>query len=123
MAVKTNVSTAIKYPDGMRSGDLKKFNAIASATEQIITLTEDLLILARSANNRDLSSEEVNLTRLLQKIAVKYQPQITAKSLRLIMNIQSDLLVRRFINSFERLFINLIENAIYYTPSVVKLGF
>jgi two-component system, OmpR family, manganese sensing sensor histidine kinase len=51
MAVKTNANTALKYPDGMRAGDLKKFTAIASATEQIISLTEDLLMLARVENH------------------------------------------------------------------------
>jgi two-component system, OmpR family, manganese sensing sensor histidine kinase len=121
MAVKTNANTALKYPDGMRAGDLKKFNAIASATEQIIILTEDLLILARTENNRDRVIEQVNLVLLLQEIAVKYQPQIKAKSLILEMNIQPNLSMLGYISSLDRLFVNLIENAIHYTPSGGKI--
>ena len=117
MAVKTNASTALKYPDGMRSGDLKKFTAIASATEQIITLAEDLLILARADNDQNRVLEQVDLTLLLQQISIKYQSQIDAKSLRLEVDIKSDLLVRGRIHSLDRVFINIIENAIYYTPS------
>jgi two-component system, OmpR family, manganese sensing sensor histidine kinase len=121
MAVKTNASTALKYPDGMRSGDLKKFTAIASATEQIINLTEDLLILARSEDRRDKVTEQIDLTLLLQQIAVKYQPQFGSKSLILEVNIQPNLSVRGHIHNLDRVFINLLENAIHYTPSGGKI--
>jgi two-component system, OmpR family, manganese sensing sensor histidine kinase len=121
MAVKTNANTALKYPDGMRTGDLKKFNAIASATEQIITLTEDLLILARAENNWDKVIEQVDLVLLLQGIAVKYQLRIEAKSLILEVDIQPNLSVVGYISSLDRLFVNLIENAIHYTLSGGKI--
>jgi two-component system, OmpR family, manganese sensing sensor histidine kinase len=117
MAVKTNASTALKYPDGMRSGDLKKFNAIASATQQIITLTEDLLILARAETDLDSATEQIDLALLLQQIATKYQAQIDAKSMTLEVGIQPDLWLQGYSNSLHRVFINLLENAIYYTPS------
>ena len=117
MAVKTNASTALKYPDGMRSGDLKKFTAIASATEQIITLTEDLLILARAENHQNQVIEQIDLTLLIQQIAIKHQSQIDTKSLILEVDIQSNLLVQGSIHSLDRVFINLLENAIHYTPS------
>lgn len=121
MAVKTNASTALKYPDGMRSGDLKKFKAIASATEQIITLTEDLLILATAENDRDKIIEQVDLVLLLQATAVKYQPQIETKSLIIEVDIQPNLLVVGYSSSLNRLFVNLLENAIHYTRSGGKI--
>ncbi len=117
MAVKTNANTALKYPDGMRAGDLKKFKAIASATEQIITLTEDLLILARAENNLDSATEQIDLALLLQQIATKYQAQIDAKSIILEVLIQPNLWLQGYSNSLHRVFINLLENAIHYTPS------
>jgi two-component system, OmpR family, manganese sensing sensor histidine kinase len=121
MAVKINASTALKYPDGIRSGDLKKFNAIASATEQIIALTEDLPILARAENDRDKFIEQVDLVLLLQIITIKYQPQIEAKSLSLEVDIQSNLSVFGSNNSLDCLFANLIGNAIHYTLSGGKI--
>jgi two-component system, OmpR family, manganese sensing sensor histidine kinase len=117
MAVKTNASTALRYPDGIRSGDLKKFQAIASATDQIISLTEDLLLLARAENDRNRVADRIDLTLLLQQLTSKYQPQIDAKSLILELDIQSELSVKGYINSLDRVFMNLIENAISYTPS------
>jgi two-component system, OmpR family, manganese sensing sensor histidine kinase len=122
MAVKTNASTALRYPDGIRSGDLKKFQAIASATAQIITLTEDLLILARAENDRDPVAEQIDLTLLLQQIAGKYQPQFDAKSLILELDIQSNLSVRGYIHNLDRVLMNLIENTIHYTPSDGKIS-
>jgi signal transduction histidine kinase len=121
MAVKTNANTALKYPDGMRAGDLKKFNAIASATEQIITLAEDLLILARAEADLDSATEQIDLALLLQQIATKYQAQIDAKSMTLEVGIQADLWLQGYSNSLHRVFINLLENAIHYTLSGGKI--
>ncbi len=117
MAVKTNAHTALKYSDGMRSGDLKKFRAIASATEQIITLTKDLLILARAETDVDSAMEQIDLTLLLQQIAAKYQPQIEAKFITLEVAIQPSLWLYGCNNNLHRVFINLLENAIHHTPS------
>ena len=116
MAVKTNASTALKYPEGMRTGDLKKFQAIASATNQIITLTEDLLILARAEDDRNLATEQLNLNLVLTAIVVRYQSQIDAKSLTLEVAIQPNLWFQGSTNHLDRVFVNLLENAIHYTP-------
>ena len=121
MAVKTNASTALKYPDGMRAGDLKKFQAIASATNQIITLTEDLLILARSENDRNLATEQLNLNLVLTAIVARYQSQIDAKSLILEVNIQPNLWLQGSPTHLDRVFVNLLENAIHYTSAGGKI--
>lgn len=48
MAIKSNATVALKYSEGMREGDVDKFQAIVSATQQMSALTEDLLFLART---------------------------------------------------------------------------
>ena len=122
MAVKTNANTALKYPDGMRVGDLKKFKAIASATEQIIILTEDLLILAKADNNLDSATERIDLALVIQQIATRCQTQIDAKSLLLEVAIQPNLWLQQCTNNnLHRVFINLIENAVHYTSSGGKI--
>jgi hypothetical protein len=65
MAIKSNAKVALKYPEGMRTTDAEKFQAIASATNQMTRLTEDLLFLARTDKipNRDWNA--VNLTSIL----------------------------------------------------------
>jgi two-component system, OmpR family, manganese sensing sensor histidine kinase len=79
-------------------------------------------MLARAENHQNRVIEQINLSLLLQQIALKYQAQIDNKSLILEVDIQSNLLVQGFTHSLDRVFMNLIENAIYYTPSNGKIS-
>ena len=119
MAVKTNASTALKYPEKMRPSDLKKFQAIASATSQIITLTEDLLLLSRSENER-VQLEPIEIGAILHQLGSKYRSRIDEKSLNLELDI-ADGLYLNAANSLDRVFINLIENAVQYSPPGCKI--
>jgi OmpR-family two-component system manganese-sensing sensor histidine kinase len=65
MAIKTNTQVALKYPVGMRSGDLDKFESIDSATIQMTRLTEDLLWLARLDGDGRQQRTQINLTKIL----------------------------------------------------------
>ncbi len=116
MAIKSNVAVALKYPDGMRASDVEKFQAIASAMTQMSALTEDLLMLARTDHRLVTQPEAVDLMALLMALIQRYQPQATAKSI----DLQSSRLEAAWVlgNSVQltRLFTNLIDNALRYTP-------
>jgi len=75
MAIKSNASVAIKYPEAIRETDLEKFQAILSATTQMSSLTEDLLLLARTdiIPNQDITF--VNLEEILDNLYKLYKPQ------------------------------------------------
>lgn len=61
MAISRNVEVALKYADGMRAEDQEVLLAIASATEQMTRLTEDLLLLARTDQAVPMALTPVNL--------------------------------------------------------------
>jgi len=116
MAIQSNAQVALKYADGMRSGDAEKFAAIASATNQITQLTDDLLLLARTDMLPQRHPIELNLTALLTDIVQLYQPQATAKSIQLQITITDNLYAIGHELALRRLFTNLLDNALRYTP-------
>jgi signal transduction histidine kinase len=114
MAIKSNAAVALKYSEGMRETDIQKFQAIASATNQMTRLTEDLLFLAR--NDKTFQQREnINLTLLLEDLVKLYQPQAVAKSIILKTQLNQNLYLSGDTVQLTHLFSNLIQNAIHYT--------
>jgi signal transduction histidine kinase len=123
MAIKSNAGVALKYPEGIRETDAEKFQAISSATNQMTRLTEDLLFLARHDNIPNRSKETVNLSSILNNLVQLYQSQAIAKQINLKSQLTEKLYLLGDTNQITRLFTNLIQNAIHYTPSegIVKI--
>lgn len=116
MAIKSNAAVALKYPEGMRELDAEKFQAIASATVQMSALTEDLLMLARTDRTLPNPQEVVNLQPLLVQSIQLYQPQAQTKQIHLQGTQIEEIWVLGNPMQLMRLFANLIDNALRYTP-------
>jgi len=116
MAIKSNAKVALKYPEGMRTTDAEKFQAIASATNQMTRLTEDLLFLARTDKVPSRDWNAVNLTSILSNLVQMYKPQAEAKQIHLKTQLNGTLYLLGEPAQLTRLFTNLIENALHYTP-------
>ena len=115
MAIKSNASVAIKYPEAIRETDLEKFQAILSATKQMSSLTEDLLLLARTDIIPNQDPSFVNLGEILDNLYKLYKPQTEAKQIKMKLQLDQDLYVLGDCEQLKRLFTNLLENAINYT--------
>jgi signal transduction histidine kinase len=116
MAISTNAEVALTYPEGIRASDEEKFQAIASATEQMSKLTEDLLLLARTDKIADFEFKKIDLTALLTNLVNLYNPQARAKQIELKTEIESNLWLMGDETKLVRAFTNLIQNALQYTP-------
>ena len=116
MAIKTNARVALKYPAGMRSSDLDKFESIESATTQMTRLTEDLLWLARMDGDNPQQLTKIDLTQVLTDIIQTYQPLALSQKIDLQAEIAPALLVTGDRSQLLRVFTNVIENALHYTP-------
>ncbi|MEM7555454.1 MAG: ATP-binding protein [Cyanobacteria bacterium P01_A01_bin.84] len=117
MAIKTNASVALKYPEGMREKDEEKFSAIASATNQMTRLTEDLLLLARTDKVSNIYQKSVHLSLILSDLIQLYELIAKEKNIALIAQLAENLYLLGDEVLLKQVFTNLLQNALYYTSS------
>ena len=123
MAIRASSQVALRYPEGMRPSDAEEFNAIMRSTERMSRLTEDLLVLARLDKKLTSTWENIKLAEILKHLVDQFQSQAVAKNLTLSYQPPNDsLVIKGNSEQILRLFINLIENAIHYTPSHGKIN-
>lgn len=116
MAIKSNAAVALKYPEGIRPSDAEKFEAISSAIRQMTSITEDLLFLARNERVPQQNWERINLVALLVHLVQLYQPEAAERSIQLKADLPEFLWIMGDVAQLTRLFTNLIDNALHYTP-------
>jgi signal transduction histidine kinase len=117
-AIKTSVEVMQYYPERIHPQDTKKLAAIASATRQMTRLVEDLLLLARMDAVTVTQQEFIPLPleEILEDLMEMLQPQAQQKNVTLQSNLLSGMLVLGDVSQLTRLFTNLLENALQYTP-------
>ena len=123
-AIKTSVQVMEYYPERLHPQDLKKIGAIASTTDHTIRLVEDLLLLARIDSVDVIEKRtwvELSLTEILEDLLELFQSSAQEKKIALEANLLTEVTVKGDGAELSRLFRNLIENALQYTPSEGKV--
>lgn len=123
-AMKTSVQVMQYYPERFHPQDLRKIDALALTTDHMIRLVEDLLLLARM-DTMDLSETQqwvtLSLTEILEDLLELFQSQAQAKGITLQSNLLAGVIVKGDGAQITRIFSNLLENALQYTPSGGKV--
>ena len=119
-AIKTSVDVIRSHPERIHNADVQKIAAIAQASEQMTALVEDLLFMARFDNGRDRDRQDLlfSPSELLEDLLAILEPQIQEKQIRLHTNLHEldQANIYGDPQQIRRLFVNLLENAIAYTP-------
>lgn len=119
-AIKTSVDVMQSHPERIHPADVKKVEAVASATQQMTRLVEDLLWLARcdgTVVNPPVNSIVLALDELLEDLVEFDLPQARVKGIDLRSQIFQEVWVKGDALLLQRLFSNLLNNALEYTPS------
>ena len=118
-AIKASVDIMKSHPERIHPKDSKKIIAISSASDQMGQLIEDLLFLARTDKKVVMPSREkksVYLDQILQNIIVLLEPFAQKKKIILKSKINPGFFVLGEQSQLTRLFSNLLQNALQYTP-------
>ena len=120
-AIKASVDVMRNHPERVHPKDAKKLSAIAGATLQMSQTLEDLLFLARADADPDVSISDrklnkIALNQILQNSCVLLEPLASEKKIVFKSKLEDDIDILGDMSQLSRLFSNLLENALQYTP-------
>lgn len=112
------------HPERIHPMDIKKLAAISSANAQLTRLAEDLLFLAKKdaiATQPVADRTSVVLDKLLRDVVTRLEFQAEVKAITIASTLLTDIAVRGEATQLHRLFSNLLENALKYSPPGSKI--
>lgn len=118
--IKSNIGLVLNHPERIHAADTIRLAAINWAADQMTNLIEDLLFLARTnQSQRVLNSAKIplDLQATLKNLVELFEPKAQAQGITLKSELSPGLTVLGHTSQLNRLFSNLIENAIQYTPT------
>ena len=110
----------LTHKEAIKPSDARKLTIINSATDQMKRLIEDLLFILRSdsfAACTQLRASKISLSQLLQVLAAEFEPIFQAKAINFQVKLLNHISIRGDAAKLNRLFGNLLENALNYTES------
>jgi signal transduction histidine kinase len=119
-AIKTTVEVIQSHPERIHPSDVKKIAIIEGATQQMTQLVQDLLLLARSDSapvNLAKTTIAIPIDEILFDLIDTLQPQAESKEITLEADLIDAIWVKGDAHQLQRLFGNLLENALQYTSN------
>jgi two-component system phosphate regulon sensor histidine kinase PhoR len=124
-AIRGYVETMLRTPPSDPADAAEFLGVIERNTERLSRLTEDLLILSDLESGKlPLARRPVDIAQLAQRVLEVFWDQAKKKNIELNQQIEPGLppLLGDF-DRLQQLFINLIDNAVKYTPYGGKVTF
>ena len=120
-AIKASVDIMRNHPERVHPKDAKKLEAIAGASLQMNQTLEDLLFLARTDAAPTIPLEArkltpISLNQILQNCFVLLEPLANEKKIVFQSKFRDEIKIMGDVAQLSRLFSNLLENALQYTP-------
>jgi two-component system phosphate regulon sensor histidine kinase PhoR len=89
---------------------------IVTETDRLARIAQDLLVLS-DAESRQPERERFNLTLLTEEVVNRYRPQAEKAQVRLTASVEAGIEVEANHDQIEQVLVNLLDNAIKYTPA------
>ncbi|WP_373480997.1 sensor histidine kinase [Geminocystis sp.] len=122
--ISTSTDVILSHPEKIDALDLNKIKAITSATKQMTILVSDLLLLARMDNHEKKQEKElinIPIDEMWEDLLDFTQIKAEEKKITLESHLINHVFVKGNISHLQRLFSNILNNAIQYTDEGGKV--
>jgi OmpR-family two-component system manganese-sensing sensor histidine kinase len=116
-AIASTADAALRDAERDRAHDRSRFEAIADGARQMSRLTNDLLLLAGADRSLEHDLFVVDLGAMLNKVAQAYRARFSEAGIALSFATDQAVIVYGNPDQIERIIVNLLENALRYTPA------
>jgi two-component system phosphate regulon sensor histidine kinase PhoR len=120
--LRTPLTSIRAVAETLQSGALRDRNVaerflsmIITESERLSRIADDLLVLS-AAESKVPEKREVNLSELLQGVMTRLQEQADRQGVALTAKIPGGIVTMASADQMDQVFLNLIDNAIKYTP-------
>lgn len=121
--LKTPLTSVIGYLTLLRdevsiSEELReKYLSISlNKAERLEDLINEFFEITRfNLSDITLQYSRVNLTRLLEQLVFEFKPMLSEKNLQCSLSIPTDIMIRCDVDKLQRVFDNLLRNAVFYS--------
>jgi two-component system OmpR family sensor kinase len=118
-AIRASIAVLQSHPERVHPSDIQKLQAIASASEQMSQLVDDLLLLTRLDRQKQNKQtwRLIPLDELLEDLGHLYGDRAAQANITLTVDSHTPVTVQGDADQLQRLFTNLLTNALKYTPT------
>jgi two-component system OmpR family sensor kinase len=118
-AIRASVAVMQRHPERIHSSDVEKIAAIASASTQMSQLVDDLLLLTRMEQHTPDRHHwrMIALDEMLEDSLNLFMDAAEEKAIALKGDFEADIYLHGDASQLQRLWGNLLSNALRYTPS------
>ncbi|MEO6990593.1 MAG: HAMP domain-containing sensor histidine kinase [Candidatus Baltobacteraceae bacterium] len=115
-AVTSSAEAALRADVEMRPVDRDRFRTISRSAQRMARLTDDLLLLARADQSIERELFVADLGVLVGNVVALYQAAFELRDVALSDRVERGVKVYGNPDQIERIFANLLENALHATP-------
>ena len=112
---------ALQYSDTFEEAK-ESLEVINRHAKRMTNLINQIMELSKLERQKEIEKEKINLSNIVLQLLEDYKPLLESKNLNLVYNIEKDLRIQGNKIMLERVFLNILMNAVKFTKTNIEVS-
>ena len=112
---------ALQYSDTLEETK-ESLEVINRHAKRMTNLINQIMELSKLERQKEIEKEKINLSNIVLQLLEDYKPLLESKNLNLVYNVEKDLRIQGNKIMLERVFLNILMNAIKFTKTNIEVS-
>ena len=112
---------ALQYSDTFEEAK-ESLEVINRHAKRMTNLINQIIELSKLERQKEIEKEKINLSNIVLQLLEDYKPLLESKNLNLVYNVEKDLRIQGNKIMLERVFLNILMNAIKFTKTNIEIS-